>query len=188
MRYIRLKNNFYDILEISDLLLSIEWQGLPEQKTLDGPVTIDDVPLSIQQAFDYEKIYSSAGFVKVSGNYNLPAHEDSFLEKDLQSYKGVVKDEYVDWLRNTGRRKCSLMIPVQGDFENTYTDLYWKDNNKKFASFSLNDGPVLFQTNGDVLHGVDNIGKNERITFQLSFGENYEYVANKIFALGLAEV
>jgi hypothetical protein len=53
------------------------------------------------------------------------------------------------------------------------------------ASFTLNDGPVLFQTRGDVLHGVNNLNNQERITFQLSFGEDYGYIADKISALGL---
>ena len=83
---------------------------------------------------------------------------------------------------------CSFMIPVEGDFVNTRTDLYWKETKEKFDSFTLEDGPVLFQTRGDVMHGVDNRNKNERITFQLSFGDSYEYVRDKILASGFAKV
>ena len=188
MSYIRLNNNFFNRSETADLMQDIKWYSIPNQETIDGPVKLHNVPESIQKSFNYENIYISAGFVKVNSNYNLPPHEDNFLASFLEPHRDVLGDYYIDWLSKTGSRKCSLMIPISGDFSNTHTDLYWKDTMKKFASFTLEEGPVLFQTCGEVLHGVDNRNKNERITFQLSFGENYEYVRDKILALGLAKV
>jgi hypothetical protein len=185
MRYTRLRNDFYDPAELATLMAATTWYGLPNQETLDGPVELEHVPTSIQQIFNYEQPYMSCGFVKVNTNYNLPPHEDNFLVASMESYRDTLGDAYIDWLGKTGNRNCSIMIPVKGDFKNTVTDLYWKDNKEKMASFTLNDGPVLFQTRGDVLHGVNNLNNQERITFQLSFGEDYGYIADKISALGL---
>lgn len=186
MRHLRASNAIYDIDEIKKLLNGTQFYGLPGQLTYDGPVELDMVPESLKKLFD--ETYITAGFVKVSTDYNLPPHEDNFLASKLNPYRNLLGDFYIDWLEKTGNRMCGFMIPVEGDFVNTRTDLYWKETKEKFDSFTLEDGPVLFQTRGDVMHGVDNRNKNERITFQLSFGDSYEYVRDKILASGFAKV
>jgi len=188
MRYTRLKSDFVDMSELHNLLDNTCWYSLPKQQTSDGPVDISSVPDCIVKAFNFQTPFITAGFVKVNSDYNLPAHEDNFLSDKILPYADQLSTFYIDWLKKTGTRKCSLMIPVTGDFSNTRTDLYWKATQEKFASFTLEAGPVLFQTQGDVLHGVDNTNKQERITFQLSFGEDYECVRDKISALGLTQV
>lgn len=178
--YLRLKDNFYNIFDLLGLSWHTKFYGLPGQETLDGPTQY--VP------FDIDLPYITSGFVKVNGGYNLPPHEDNFLASQLEPHREQLGSYYIDWLEKTGNRKCAIMIPVDGDFSTTYTDMYRKDTKEKIASFTLEDGPVLFKTRGDVMHGVNNLGKGDRITFQLSFGEEYESIKDKIFALGFAKV
>jgi len=178
--YLRVKDNFYNISDLISLLNHTEFYGLPGQETLDGPTK--HVPFKINLP------YITSGFVKVNGDYNLPPHEDNFLASQLEPYRDKLGNQYIEWLEKTGNRKCALMIPVKGDFANTNTDMYRKDTKEKVTSFTLKDGPVLFKTRGDVMHGVNNIGKGDRVTFQLSFGEEYEFIKDKIFAFGLAKV
>jgi len=189
MKYhLRLHDNFYTVSELVELWNTTKTYGLPGQQTLDGPVDETNIPNNIRKIVQQLPRFVSAGFVKVEGSYNLPPHEDSFLSDKLDPYRNLLGDFYIDWLRNTGNRKCSLMIPVIGDFKNTHTDLYTKYNKKHVESFTLEQGPVLFPTSGKILHGVDNTQHSQRVTFQISYGESYEYIRDKILTLGLAQV
>jgi hypothetical protein len=167
--FLRLNDNFYDAAHIQQLLQSVQWYSLEGQRISDGPT-------ECKYAWSN---HITSGFVKVDAGYNLPAHEDSILAEQINH----PNEFYCDWLYNTGNRKCAIMIPMVGDFANTYTDLYDRDHNK-LTSFSLADGPVLYPTSGDILHGVNNQGHGERITYQLSFKETYDDVSDKISALG----
>ena len=171
--YQRLIDNFYNLQSLQTLLDNTTFYSLEGQSVLDGPA---------KPTFEWFD-YMTSGFVHVKGDYNLPPHEDSILAAQINHSS----EYYSDWLLKTGNRKCAIMIPVQGDFKNTYTDLYDKDKNK-LTGFSLEDGPVLYPTAGDILHGVNNINKGNRITYQLSFKEDYNEIRNKILAAGLAKV
>lgn len=171
--YLRLKDDWYDIKSITNTLADVEWFGLEDQKVLDGPV--DD-------PFMFTKNITT-GFVQVVEGYNLPPHTDNILASQIDH----PSEFYSQWLLKTGNRNCAIMIPVEGDFKNTYTVLYDKDHNE-LTRFTLEDGPVLYPTNGDILHGVDNTNKGPRITYQYSFEEDYETIRDQIFTVELAKV
>lgn len=152
------------------MLPSVEWFSLNGQQISDGPTSCQYPGLN----------HITTGFVKVDGGYNLPPHEDNILATHIHH----PSDFYSDWLYKTSNRKCAIMIPVYGDFKNTYTDLYDRKKNK-LTRFSLEDGAVLYPTCG-ILHGVDNTDKGQRITYQLSFKEDYDEVKDKICSLGFA--
>tara|TARA_B110000908_G_scaffold137770_1_gene163563 strand:+ start:5989 stop:6507 length:519 start_codon:yes stop_codon:yes gene_type:complete len=169
--YTRLNNDFYDIDHITKLLSTVTWYSLPKQQIIDGP-THDTSPWP----------HITSGFVQVQPGYNLPPHEDNILAEHINH----TSKYYSDWLLKTGNRKCAIMIPIEGDFAHTYTDLYDIELNK-IDSFTLEDGPVLYQTSGGVLHGVDNREGSTRITYQLSFDQEYHVVRELITSARLYE-
>ena len=124
----------------------------------------------------------ATGFVKVNADFNLPIHEDTLLINRYHPSK-----YYSDWMFKTSHRKCAIMIPISGDFKNVYTCMYDKDRNK-LASFNLEHGPVLYVTGSGIAHGADNRGMPERITYQISFKEEYDVIKKKISALGFTKV
>lgn len=167
--------SFYSLLSKS------KWYGLPGQRTWDAPVSDDDIPDEIKRFFNYTKVWNTAGFVKIDADYVLPMHEDNFLESQIEKYRDLLGDFYADWLYDTGNRNCSIMFPVLGDFKNVNTKL--QNNTTGFTeSFTLEHGAALFQTRDNISHGVDNSKQMDRVTFQLSFGEKYEYVRDTILA------
>lgn len=173
--YLRLRDDFYDIDKIKALLTDIQWYWLDTY----GGTNVIDAPVE-QLPFHFEG-HMTSGFVKVVRKYNLKAHED-ILPKEKIIHPSAY---YSEWLYKTANRGCVIMIPIEGI--DITTDLY-DVNKNRIGGFTLKDGPVLYPSKGNILHGVNNDTDGDRITFQLSFKEDYEYVANKISALGLAKV
>ena len=173
--YLRLRDDFYNTDDIKALLPSTEWYCLDTHggiNFLDGPV--EQVP------FHFEG-HMTSGFVKIIKKYNVKAHTDAIPKNRIIHPSAY----YSEWLYKTANRGCVIMIPIEG--LDVTTDLY-DVNRNRLDGFTLRDGPVLYPSNGNILHGVNNDTDGDRITFQLSFKEDYEYIADKISALGLAKV